>query len=481
MAGIRKTAVVAKAAVRVAVTPVSAAPVPAGSGRSVLWWALGLGAVISLGISCAVASNAWVVGSIDGGWVYQYGRRASAPLIAGWILWSAVVAGAAFFTFRLRRRRPWLVLIVWILFATGWQATLRSTAPFSLEALFTSDQANAFYGATRQHSASETLRSFNRVRAKSALHVQSNMPGKLLLIHALRRVTERTDMLPWLLLGLSNLGAILMFLFVRDFFCDDDVGLYAAILYLFLPARNFFFPILNTITPLVILTLGWLIVRWLATGSMRYALLAGVALYGVVLFEPLPLVTGLLFLVLMLAALHRRALSWDRAIFHIGVGALAFVAIAQAMHVVFDFDIAHAFRSLRAHAMEFNDIAGRPYAIWIGANLWEFAFGLGFCQAIIMAGALAYGLSARESWSDRLTRPLTSLTIGLIAVLAATDLIGINRGEVTRLWIFMAALFQIPAAYICATVGGPAAMAVVIGVTALHTAVAASLIRFVVP
>jgi hypothetical protein len=131
--------------------------------------------------------------------------------------------------------------------------------------------------------------------------------------------------------------------------------------------------------------------------------------------------------------------------------------------------------------MEFNDSAGRPYAIWLGANLWEFTFGFGFCQALVVVGALAYGFTKPEGWSERLSQPLMSLTIGLLAVLAATDLIGINRGEVTRLWIFLAALFQIPTAYVCAKIAGPAALAVVLGVTALHTAVAASLIRFVVP
>jgi len=108
-------------------------------------------------------------------------------------------------------------------------------------------------------------------------------------------------------------------------------------------------------------------------------------------------------------------------------------------------------------------------------------FGLGFCQAIVLAFALARSIAGPGRWSERLSRPLGFVTIGLLAVLAATDIIGINRGEVARLWIFLAVFFQIPTAFVCATLNSPFAMAVVLGVTALHTATAASLIRFVVP
>ena len=79
------------------------------------------------------------------------------------------------------------------------------------------------------------------------------MPGKLLLIDALQQVSARADVLPWLVIGISNLGAILLTCFVRDLFDDSRPALYAALLYLFLPARTFFLPLMNTVTPLVIL------------------------------------------------------------------------------------------------------------------------------------------------------------------------------------------------------------------------------------
>jgi hypothetical protein len=69
----------------------------------------------------------------------------------------------------------------------------------------------------------------------------------------------------------------------------------------------------------------------------------------------------------------------------------------------------------------------------------------------------------------------------LLAVLAAVDLIGVNRGEVARLWIFLACFFQIPAAWVCSTLERRAAMALVVFSTALHTAVGVAMILFVVP
>src|SRR6185503_14880982 len=107
-----------------------------------------------------------------------------------------------------------------------------------------------------------------------------------------------------------------------------------------------------------------------------------------------------------------------------------------------------------------NEAAGRPYAYWVGANLVEFLFGIGVCQAFLFGGVLL--LALRENLAIR------ALTLGLLAVLLVTDAIGINRGEVIRLWIFLGAFFQIPAAYACATLPGRTAICVVAACTLLQ-------------
>jgi hypothetical protein len=67
------------------------------------------------------------------------------------------------------------------------------------------------------------------------------------------------------------------------------------------------------------------------------------------------------------------------------------------------------------------------------------------------------------------------------AVLLATDLIGINRGEVIRLWIFLACFFQIPTAYVCARFDTRVGLMMVIAVTLLQSALGTAMIAFIRP
>ena len=67
----------------------------------------------------------------------------------------------------------------------GVQWLLRSIAPFTLESLFTSDSANGFYGFAQQQTPGDLLSHFGRLRRAAPLHVQANMPGKVMLIYGL--------------------------------------------------------------------------------------------------------------------------------------------------------------------------------------------------------------------------------------------------------------------------------------------------------
>ena len=73
------------------------------------------------------------------------------------------------------------------------------------------------------------------------------------------------------------------------------------------------------------------------------------------------------------------------------------------------------------------------------------------------------------------------LCASLLAILLAIDLIGINRGEVIRLWIFLACFFQIPAAYVCARLQSRAALGLVLVTTILLGAIGTAMAGFIVP
>jgi hypothetical protein len=100
---------------------------------------------------------------------------------------------------------------------------------------------------------------------------------------------------------------------------------------------------------------------------------------------------------------------------------------------------------------------------------------------VLFVAALLDGLRGAESWRTRLLRPITGLCLGLLVVIAVTDLIGVNRGEVIRLWIFLASMFQIPAAYVCARLRSQSATIVVLACTVLPAALGTAVIGFLLP
>ena len=101
-------------------------------------------------------------------------------------------------------------------------------------------------------------------------------------------------MVAWLIIGLSNVGGLLLYLFIRDASGDRFLAGLSAILYFFTPAKLYFVPLLNAVTPVVVLICACLMIRWLNTSRIVYAVVLGVAVYGLALFEPTALVAGVL-------------------------------------------------------------------------------------------------------------------------------------------------------------------------------------------
>jgi methylthioxylose transferase len=429
---------------------------------------------------CLVSTQQLWFGDPAAGWVYPYVATFSTPAFGAAVLVSAMLAALILLLPDPNPRNEWLLVSVWILVGFALQGVLRSLAPHSMHEIFLSDDANAFYRVTQLTDARSVLSDFAVARPNWPLHAQSNMPGKIMLIFGLKMLSADPTVLPWLIVALSSAGGALLYIFVRDLFADREVGLFSLMLYLFVPARVFFLPLLNTVTPVILLVLACLVLRWLQTGNQWYAAAAGLAVYGLVFFEPLPLVMGVLFAGLIVRALVRRELAPSRLATDLIAGALGFTVAYLALRLWLDFDLVDAVQSVAAHAVEFNTNAGRPYAYWLRSNLREFIFGMGLCQAVLFMLALVYLLREAHKNPTVLGSPIAVLTATLTLILVTTDVIGINRGEVIRLWIFLACFFQIPAAYLCARLGTRAAILVVVSLTVLHTAIAAAMIGFVV-
>jgi hypothetical protein len=437
--------------------------------RRLSWGALLLGSLLSLAVSYGLAAQSLVLGSHDGNWVYNYIRVfSSAPLGVFGIV--AVCSAALLAASPADTRYEWTPVVAWCLAGLWLQGLIRSVTPFTFQQIFVSDTANSFYSPALRLDAAANLGGFEKLRSGWPLHAQSNLPGKLLLVRGLLHITIRPRALAWLVVAISNMGGVLLYIFVRDLLSDRRTALFSVVLYLFTPAKLFFFPLLNTITPVLVLACACLLQHSLRTGRTISAALFGVSLYALIIYEPTALAIGLLFAAM--AATSWRSAGGRRIALETAIAALAFAATYFAVFFWSGFDLLHAVGQVGRGAGRFNIEAGRPYWIWVRQNLVEFAFGVGVCQAVLFWAALG---------ESRFPDPMAVLCLALLAALLVTDLIGVNRGEVIRLWLFLACFFQIPAAYVCARLESRAALGVVLGTTLLQSALGTAMVGFVVP
>jgi methylthioxylose transferase len=460
--------------------------------RGFLW----ISAIASWAV--ALVGSAWIaiegppIGSPEGGWFYGYVAGFSAASLWRFALACALNAAA------VAAAWPWLkrlsstengirfselaVISAWCVLAAFIQALLLSLSAHELGAKFASDTSNSFYSVALRFDADSILGDFERLRPRWPLHAHSNLPGKLLLVRALTRISSRADVVAWLVVVLSNLGGVLVYVFVRDVFKQRMVAALSAMLYLFTPARLFFFPLLNTITPVVVFACGCLLTRWIATGRIAYAAALGAAVYALILFEPTALVIGVLFAALLGRAIVSKQIARSVALSQIAVGIVGFAATHLFMMWWFGFDLFSALRQVWIDANAFNVEARRPYGIWLRQNIVDFFFGAGLAQAVLFVAALADGMADLQSerpGRDAMTIVITC-SAGAAAV-AVADVSGINRGEVLRLWIFLACVWQIPAAYVCARLQSALAFTVLLVTTLLQVSLGMSMIGFIVP
>lgn len=445
-----------------------------GCAAAILW---------SLAYTWRLAGRQIALGSSEGGWVYPYVGEVTAQV---WLTASAAIGLALVLlhvTSRLLDRRESLAVMAWLVGGFAIQLALLWGAPGPLEARVTSERANSFYTATLKYGPVEFMQRHEAIAPTLPRHARSNMPGKVIFFHFLELFADSPRGLALLVVGFSNLGAILIHLLVKELSGDTRAAIFAVALYMVTPGKLVFFPVLNTVSPVLVLLPLWIHARALRTGSRLEGGLLGVSLYALLFFEPLPLVMGLVFLALLGGALVRGALAPLGAIKLVLHSMAAFAAAHALMLAVFRYDVLANFLQLLERAREFNRSAGRPYGVWARQNLWDFSFGVGTASAVLVLVAAVRLFRPRrgQSWCDHLAEPQALVTLSVISVLLVLDLVGINRGEVVRLWIFLACVFQITSAMLCARLRGIAPIGAVVASAILQSAVGASTVGFVLP
>ena len=429
----------------------------------------------------AEIARALTVGSQDGGWLYPYvGDRFTPLIFAPFVVVFALAAALLWLTRRTLERHEAATLGGWMIAGLVGQLILRWHAPAPLDAIVRSDSANSFYTVARQHGPADLIRRFPEIRETLASHARTNMPGKVLLYSLLEQATANPRLLALALMALSNAGGWLLYLVVFDLFGDRWTAAYALILYLFMPGRLFFMPLLNTISPIVVLGCLFLHVRMLRAQRWPWAIALGVALFALAFFEPLPLTMGLLFVAVIVAALVDGRIRIATAAWLVAVVTLAFASTYLLARLA-GYDLVAGMRYALQDARHFNVVAARSYRIWVVQNLIDFALCTGVASAALIPAAIAAALDDERPWRERLTGPVAVWAAGTIAVIAFLDVAGVNRGEVVRLWIFAGCFVQVLPASLCARARSVAPFAIVLAGLLLEAAVGIARVGYVLP
>lgn len=404
--------------------------------------------LLSLFLLYLILNQNFIFGSAPGGWVYPY--FSSTNPVATWIAIAVLLlCGVLIFggSWAIRKHEKTTLAACFVI-AVCVQVLLQSVYRYPMSEIIISDMANSFFSAAGKLTPGELLSSFTNLASTLPLHARSNMPGKILLFQLLRLLTSDAQVLGYIIVAVSTTGGLFLYGIVKRFFKDQTAALYAFILYILLPCKQDFFPILNTVTPVFILLALYLFILYLDSDKSFFLLLLGVWMYLLVIFEPSPLVTGIIFLGILVkktAENKLRALDFLKIVL---IPAAGFGFVYVIFYAVFSFDLISVFRYVLNDAQQFNTVADRGYAIWFFENGKSFFVDVGIpVMMIFLFSSVALLIDGQNKgkkiihWSDE---SLYMLSLGLTYLILI--FMGINRGETTRLWIYLAVFFQVPAA-----------------------------------
>jgi hypothetical protein len=168
----------------------------------------------------------------------------------------------------------------------------------------------------------------------------------------------------------------------------------------------------------------------------------------------------------------------------------SFLLVHAAMRLVVGFDIVSVFLTMMRAATDFNERTGRPYDVWVIQNLKEFLLGAGLIPSLVVLLTLA--ALVRAAWlagraaglasavHALFATPADALAMSVCLCLCIVDLLGVNRGEVTRLWIFLGVFFQIVCAESLVTRFGDATASLTLAAVCVQTIVTVTMVGFLI-
>ena len=439
--------------------------------------------IVSLLLTYMVYTRDLVLGSTAGNWVYPYLEKVQPiplwiPAAALLFLGLTVFLGSKWI--QVHEKLTLAVSFLSLLFV---QVLLHRVYAIPLGTIVQSNVANGFYTPARRFSALEILTKFNELLPQLQSHAKSNMPGKILLFEFFTLFTSSPRIAGYMVVAFSALGALLLYGICKRLFFDQRAAYFAFILYALIPGRLFFLPILNTVTPVFILLCLYLFLLYVEKKHWLFAGLLGIALYFLILFEASPLTTGIIFVGILIYEVREKRLDARDVLSLCSSLFLAFVGIYLVFSLIFNFNLFPTFLYMLKDAMQFNSRADRGYFIWLGENIKDFFFSVGLPVMIIYIYLAARLFSDWLMLKDIRHWSMENIYIAtLLMTLLVVDLLGINRGEVMRLWIYLTVFFQVPAALFIAKIRkGEIMLFLVSGILVVQTVIMLQQIGFVLP
>ena len=438
-----------------------------------------------------VLKEKFVFGSEAGESFYPYiGAASRSPLLVFLEIMPLLLL-LVYLTRKIVKRHALAAITIWLVVGLAAQLYIHTLYPSSLGDIIRSDVSNGFYSPTLKYDALEFIRNYNSIRGDLHVHAQANMPGKILFFYFLGIFVSTPLIMGCLIILFSNIGAVITYAICLKLFKNKLIALYSLILYLFIPAKLCFFPILNTLTPVFILLALLLFLCYLESRKVIYLIVLGLSLYLVLLFEPLPLVVGIMFIAFLIKYYREDRIDIPGLAKVVIYPALSFLLVHFLFWAVFNFNILNIFLLVLRDAADFNVHSERGYTVWVFQNMIDFFANAGLVQSLLILASCVIILSRialliRKAGGKKeviayIFEPATLLTLSFFVVLLFLDLIGINRGEVIRLWIFLMVFLQIIVSYFCVTELTAIAFYVVLSAAVFQTVISISMVGFIVP
>jgi hypothetical protein len=437
-----------------------------------------------------LVNRAIVFGSGEGRWVYPYVQDLSSSAVALAVVSGLLIPSAFELTARWATRAAALAVAAWMVIGFAFQVAVRDLYPIPLGRILESSGCTSFYTVTTLYGPLDLIQRFESLAPSLPLHASYNMPGKTFIYYFLELFSARPETLALGMLALSTAGGGLVFAVAQLLFRNARVATLAMVLSLVFPAKVAFLPLPNTVGPLWALASFWLWLLYLDHRQPRYLWLLGASLYLMMFMDPLLFVLGVVFAGMLVHRLLVRELAptdlWRIAV----VPVLGFLLVHVTMRLIVGFDIVSVFATMMRAATDFNEGAGRPYDVWVVHNLKEFLLGAGLIPSLVvlltltarvraawLAGRAAGLASAVHAF---FATPAAALATSVCLCLCVVDLLGVNRGEVTRLWIFLAVFFQIVCAESLVTRFGEATAPLTLAAVCVQTVVTVTMVGFLI-